>query len=253
MAKLFGNLTRDGLEDGGDRVGGFSVQESGIYDAVVKMAFAGASQHGAQFVEVHLDLEGGGQHRERIFVTNRKGENFYPDKKDPNKKHQLPGFTSIDDLCLVTTGFGLADQDTEEKVVNLWDSEAKKETPQNVPALMDMVGKPVTIALLKCIVDKTQKNEATGIYEPTGETREENEIDKFFHKETGRTVTEIRNEVSEPIFKGKWAEKNTGKDRNKAKGKKEGAPGMPGGGKTPPLMNGAAGGSAPAPKSSLFG
>lgn len=146
MTKMFGNLTNDGLEEAGDRLGGGSLFETGVYEGVVKMAYAGkASQSNAQSITVLIDI-GGREFRETLWVTNRNGENSWQDKTDPKKKHPLPGFTQVDDLCLVTTGQGLADQEIEEKVVKIYDFEQKKDMPTNVPVLVDLIGKPVYVA-----------------------------------------------------------------------------------------------------------
>lgn len=246
MTKMFGNLTDNGLEQSGDRLGGGGVIDTGVYDGIVKLAYAGKSQSSnAQSITAHIEINGR-EFRESFWVTNRNGENFYADKNDAKKRHPLPGFTMADDLCLVTTGQPLSEQTVEEKVVNLYDFEARKELPQNVPVLTDLIGKPVTVALFAQIVDKTAKD-ANGVYQPTGETRNENVADKFFHQESHRTVTEIREGIEEAVFYGKWAEKNNGQPpRNRAKGVQgnTGAPGRPAAAGAP-----AAGGAA---RPSLF-
>lgn len=246
--KMFGNLTGEGLEQTGDRLGGGGVRESGAYDATIKLAYAGkASASNAQSLTVIFDL-GGSDYRETFWVTNKNGENFFKDKQDASKKVPLPGYTMADDLCLLTTGFPLAEQTFAEKVVNLYDYEVKKEVPTNVPVIMDLIGKAVSLGLVKQTVDKTKKNDSTGNYEPTGETRDENVIDKVFHHESKRTVTEIRNGMEEAEFFPKWVEKNKDVTRNRAKGAqgKTGAPGRPAG--APP-----AAGAGQKPATSLFG
>lgn len=250
MTKMFGNLTDDGLEKSGDRLGGGGVFDTGVYDGIVKLAYAGKStSSNAQSITAHIEINGR-EFRETFWITNKNGENFYADKKDAKKRHPLPGFTMVDDLCLVTTGMGLADQNVEEKVVNLYDFDAKKEMPQNVPVLIDLIGKPVTVAMFSQIVDKTAKD-ANGVYQPTGETRNENVADKFFHQESHRTVTEIREGIEEPVFYGKWEEKNAGQPpRNRAQGVQgnTGAPGRPAA-----AAGGAPGAAGGASRPSLFG
>jgi hypothetical protein len=244
--KMFGNLTGDGLEQTGDRLGGGGVRETGAYEATVKLVYAGkASSSNAQSLTVLLDM-GGQEYRETLWVTNKNGENFFLDKQDKTKKVPLPGFTIADDLCLLTTGMPLSEQTFSEKVVNIYDYEAKKEVPTNVHVLMDLIGKPVIVGVVKQTVDKTKKNDNTGEYLPTGETRDENVIEKVFHAESKRTVTEFRAEQEEAVFYGKWVEKNAGKTRVRAKGAegKAGAPARPGA---------APGAAAPQAKKSLFG
>ena len=251
MTKMFGNLTTEGLEETGDRLGGGALLETGVYTGTVKLAYAGKSQiSDAQKVAVHIDINGT-EFREDFYVTNRNGENSYQDKRDPKKKHPLPGFSMIDDLCLVTTGFGLADQDIEEKVIKLYDFEAKRETPQNVPVLVDLLNQPITVAIVKQTVDKRQKADS-GEYVATGETRDENVAEKFFHVDTRRTVTEIKAGIEEATFIDKWEAKNAGKTRNKSTGG-EGRSGAPGAAARPGVPRAAAPGAPQAPKKSLFG
>jgi hypothetical protein len=241
---MFGNLTENGLEEAKDVIGGGGVKESGIYSGKIKLAYAGKSRGGAQFIAIHVDLDGF-EYRETMYITNRNGENFYLNKQDNTKKMPLPGFTTVNDLCLITTGKPLAEQDTEEKVVKLYDFDAKAEVPQNVPVLTDMIGQDITFGLIKQIEDKNVQD-ASGNYVPSGETRETNTIDKFFDPDSRMTVAEAKAEAETAEFIEKWDAKNTGKTRNRAKGAagnagKSGAPGKP------------AAGGAPAPKKSLFG
>jgi len=248
MTKMFGNFTNDGLEEAGDRLGGGFIFETGVYAGKLTMAYAG--QSGAQgskatSITVLIDIDGK-EFKETVWISNRDGENSYADKQDKNKKHPLPGFTTIDDLCLVSTGYGLADQDVEDKVVKIYNFDDKKDVPTNVPVLVNLLGKDVLVAITRQTVDKQRKTDAG--YVNTGETRDENTIEKFFHVDTRRTVTEIKQQIDEPIFIDAWAGKNTGKTRNKAKGA-DGKTGAPGGHAGAP---GATGGQQK-PKNSLFG
>ena len=84
-----------------------------------------------------------GEYRETFWITNKNGDNFFIDKNDAKKKVPLPGFTIIDDLCLVSTNKPLAQQPAEDKVMNIYDVEAK-EMPKSVPMLVNLIGKQVT-------------------------------------------------------------------------------------------------------------
>lgn len=243
---VFGNLTSEGLEESQDRLGGFAVRDTNVYPATIKVAYAGASQGGAKNVTLVLSLADG-EYNETIYVTNKAGENWFLNKDDKTKKVPLPGFTTIDDICLVTTGKGLAEQDTEEKVVKVYDYEERKELPKSVPVLIDLTGKTLFVGIVKQTVDKNAKNDSTGEYEPTGETREENVIEKVFHDPTKMTVVEARQQATEAVFFDKWVEKNKGQTRNKAKGAGNGGnSGRPGGAPQ-------AGGTQQKKTTSLFG
>lgn len=245
MGKLFGKLTTDKLEQAEDRLGGAQPLESGIYDAVVKMAYAGESARGAAFVTVIFDINGR-ELRSTQYVTKATGENYYADKNDPKKKHPLPGFTVINDLCLLTTGEELSDQNTEEKLVKIYDFETKKEVPTEVPVLVDLLNKEIKVGLVREIVWKTKRDDS-GNWVDTNETRMQNEIDKLFHHETMKTVVEYRQEVETPEFYNAWKERNTGRDRDRTAGG-AGASGSTGAGST---GTGRPGGQSQ--KKSLFG
>ena len=229
---IFGNLTNEGLEETTDRLGGFQIRATDIYPATIKAAYAGQSDGGARNVTIVVELPDG-EYSETIYVTNKKGENWFLNQNDKSKKVPLPGFTTIDDICLVTTGKPLAEQDSEEKVVKIYDFNERKELPKAVPMLVDLIGQTLFLGIVHQTVDKNQKNESTGEYEPTGETRDENVIEKVFHDPTKMTVVEARQGATEPVFFEKWLSKNKGIVRNKAKGangKGLGVAGRPGGG-----------------------
>ena len=228
---IFGKLTNEGLEETTDRLGGFQFRATDIYPATIKAAYAGQSDGGARNVTIVVELPDG-EYSETIYVTNKKGENWFLNQNDKSKKVPLPGFTTIDDICLVTTGKSLSEQDTEEKVVKIYDFDERKELPKAVPMLVDLIGQTLFLGIVQQTVDKNQKNESTGEYEPTGETRDENVIEKVFHDPTKMTVVEARQGATEPVFFEKWLSKNKGIVRNKAKGAdgKGTQSGRPGGG-----------------------
>ena len=228
---IFGNLTNEGLEETTDRLGGFQTRATDIYPATIKAAYAGQSAGGARNVTIVAELPDG-EYSETIYVTNKKGENWFLNQNDKSKKVPLPGFTTIDDICLVTTGKPLAEQDSEEKVVKVYDFDERKELPKSVPMLVDLIGQTLFLGIVQQTVDKNQKNDSTGEYEPTGETRDENVIEKVFHDPSKMTVVEARQGATEPVFYEKWLSKNKGQVRNKAKGAggKGTQSGRPGGG-----------------------
>ena len=214
---LFDNLTNtDQMEESTDNLGGgFQAVPTDIYDCDIKLMYHSQSQGGANAFTVVVDA-GGQEVSETIYYTNKKGENFYADKQDASKRHPLPGFTTLNDLCLLVTGFGLAEQETEEKVVKIYDYEARKEIPKPVQCITAMHGQKVKLGIQREIVDKEKKGD-DGQYHPTGDTRTQNAINKVFHAETGRTVVEVKNGVETPEFMNAWKERHAGKDRDRTK------------------------------------
>lgn len=190
--------------------------DSGVYDMVIDMAYADQSQGGAHNVNFVFKDATGREYKETIYVTNRKGENTYVNKTT-GQKALLPGFNTVNAVCLLTVGEELSEIDTEEKMVKIWDYAQRKDVPQSRHVLMPLLGQKVTLGIIKQIEDKNVKN-AQGNYVPSGETRETNQIDKVFRESDKLTVPEIRGGKTDASYYADWSEKNTGTVRNRSKG-----------------------------------
>lgn len=210
---LFNNLTSDGLETTGDSLGGFSAVNSDIYTGKIKSFYAGKSAGGANSLTLELALPGGRSYRETVYMTNKQGQNFFLNKQDNSKKVPLPGFTIINDIALCTLGVPLAELAFEDKVLNIWDSEAGKEMPKSVPVAIDILGQEITVAIHKNLEDKTVKQGDS--YVPTGDSKEVNVIDKVFNTATKMTVAEAMAGEKTPQFHDAWLERNKDKVRDK--------------------------------------
>jgi len=214
---LLSNLTSDdAIANEKDSVGGGGVLASGLYPATVSLAYATKSAGGATGLVVHAKTSEGRDIRQTLWMTSgtaKGAKNYY--EKD-GVKNYLPGYIAANALSLLATGKEIFQLETEIKVVNVYSYDAKAEVPTKVEVPVDLMGKEIVIGLIKQTVDKTTKNETTGAYEPTGETREENEIDKFFRAADMMTTAEIRGAANEPVFYNTWSEKWTDKVRDKA-------------------------------------
>lgn len=218
MSLLSTLTTDDSINNDKDTVGGNGGPvETALYDTKVAIAYITKSQGGALGLVLTLKTDTGKDVRQTLWMTSgtAKGcKNYY--EKD-GEKNYLPGFVLANNLALLTVGKEIAALETETKTINVWSSEAKAEVPTKVEMVMDLIDQDIVAGIFKQVVDKTRRNEATGIYEPTGETREENEIDKFFRARDKMTAAEIRAQAEEPTFYNTWDQKWTGKTREKAK------------------------------------
>ena len=199
-----------------DSVGGNAALESGLYECKVNMAHITKSAGGAMGLVLNMST-GNREVRQTLWMTSgtaKGAKNYY--EKD-GEKHFLPGFNHANGLCLLTAGKEVSEMDTETKVIKLYSSEAKAEVPTKVEVVTDLLGKLVLVGLIKQKVDKTQKNDQ-GVYVATGDTREENEIDKLFRAEDRMTTAEIRAQSAEASFVNTWDAKWTGKTKDKSKG-----------------------------------
>jgi hypothetical protein len=229
-----------------DFIGGGGVMDTDMYEATIKTAYiqkARASE--ASSIILLMDINGK-ELRSQTWVTNRNGDVTYKDKKSGDLKN-LPGFSQMNSLALLVVGKELGDLDSEEKVVKLYDFESKKEIPQSVMCFTELHGETLSVAVQRQTVDKTAKNESTGDYEATGETRDQNEVVKFFAAGKMVTISEVEMFIKslganfdETIKDGHllkainkmdngagayaatWTEKNKGKTYDKSKGKAAG-------------------------------
>lgn len=247
MGNIFANKKAakgEKVED--DFIGGGGVLDTDIYKAKVKYAYIGkAANSDARNLTLCLTMDGMDLTRQ-IWMTNRNGDITYKDKKTGEDKN-LPGYNQVNSLCMLLASKEVGDMDVEEKTLSLYDYESKKEIPQTVDCFVDLHGEELQVAVQKQTVDKTEKNEATGDYEPTGETRDQNEFIKFFPADKLVTISEVAHfieslggdfedvltegDLDKAIAKMEddtghyattWLEKNRGKTYNKAKGKTEG-------------------------------
>lgn len=226
---LLSTLTSDeSIANEKDSVGGGGVLESNIYPAKVTLAYVTKSNGGAIGLVFAAKTTEGRDIKQTLWMTSgtEKGcKNYY--EKD-GQKNYLPGFLAANALALLTTGKEVSELETETKVVNVYNSDAKAEVPTKVEMIMDLLGKDILIGLIKQTVNKTKKDEVTGVYLPTGETRDENEIDKFFRASDRKTTAEIRAQAEEAKFADTWLQKWEGKVKDKSsKTAAAGTPGAP--------------------------
>jgi hypothetical protein len=219
MSILASLSTDASIADEKDSVGSGGPLDSGLYNAKVALAYITKSAGGAIGLVINLKTDTNREIRQTLWMTSgtaKGGKNYYENKN--GEKQYLPGFLHANSLSLLTVGKEISALDTETKVVNVYSVEAKAEVPTKVEMLMDLIGQKVIVGLIKQTVDKTKKNELTGIYEPTGETRDENEIDKLFRAKDRMTTAEIRAQAEAASFIDTWNVKFTGTVKNKAKG-----------------------------------
>ena len=91
---------------------------------------------------------------ETIYISNKKGENWYPkqtvsgQETSPAGLHhrQRPGPGGHRPAAL--------EQPFEDKILNVYDPEQRKEVPKSVSVMVDAIGKPVSVAVLNVLENK---------------------------------------------------------------------------------------------------
>lgn len=214
--------------------GGYTPLATGIYPSKVTMAYMEVSKKGAIGVNLALETTTGQSIRQTIWMTSNKEKgckNFYIDQKTGEQK-QLPGFALVNSLALLTAGKSVAELASEEKLVNIYSYDAKKEVATKVDVLTELLNKEVYTAVFQQIEDKRAQG-VDGQYHPTGQTRTTNDITKFFRAADKLTTAEIRGGAKEPGFFNDWEAKFAGTVKDLSTGAAAG--------------NGNGGGSVPSP------
>lgn len=221
-----------------DRLGGGGALESAIYGCKVSLAYAQASEGGAMGIFLRFKTAEGTEIRQTLYISSGRDKGCKPTFEKNGETFYLPGYLHANSLCLLTVGKEISEMATEKKVIKLYNKDTKTEVPTEVEMLTDLIGQDIYVGLIKQVVDKTVKGDDNK-YVSTGETKEENDIDKLFRFSDKMTFAEISAQATEPAFFTAWSDKNTGVTRNKAKG----ASGTAGAPKA---------GGAPKPAKSLF-
>lgn len=247
MSALLSTLTTDEtIANEKDSVGFGGPLESNAYLLTVATAYVTKAASGALGLVCNFKTEDNRDLRQTFWMTSgtaKGAKNYY--EKD-GEKHYLPGFLQAQSLALLTCGKEISQLDTEQKVINVYSSDAKAEVPTKVDMVVDLLGKQIIAGVIKQTVDKTVKNDA-GEYVPNGETRDENEIDKLFRAKDKMTTAEIRAQAEAPAFYDTWVSKWQGNTRNRAK-----AAGSAGTAGAPAAKAGGTAGGVKKPTQSLF-
>jgi hypothetical protein len=217
MNMLANLATDDSIAGEKDSVGGASILDSALYMMEITAAYINKASSGALALVVHAKNADGKQLRQSFWMTSgtaKGGKNYY--EKD-GEKNYLPGFLHANSLALLTVGKEISELETEEKVIKLYSAEAKSEVPTKVPMLTELLNKEVLFGVIRQTVPKTKKND-NGEYVPTGETRDENEVDKIFRARDRMTTAEIRAKAEAATFADTWETKWAGKVKDKTKG-----------------------------------
>lgn len=190
--------------------------DSNYYPAIIEYAYLTESQNGAIGVVTSVKVKVNGNEvtkGETLWITNRNKENFYKDKD--GKKVVMPSFQTLTDIFGLITNNPIEgiEDDLEERVIKVYDFEAKAEIPTQVNMITSLVGAPIGVLIQKVLRNKTAK-QLDGSYADTAEFYETNQFAKFVDIETGLTLTEAIAGQTEPTFKTAWLKQNEGVTRD---------------------------------------
>ena len=216
---FFKDLTPvDGVEEAKDSLGGsYSVLASGIYNAIIKAAYASEAKSGAKAINFIFDIDGQ-EVTETMYVTSglSKGQKTYYEKD--GKKYYLPSFLTAQSIGLLGAGKDLHQLNEEDKIIELYDWEIRGKKKTKVKMFTDLLGKEIKLGLLHRREFKNKKNDE-GIYVPSTDVRDYNTVDKAFRVKDNLTVAEVRAKAEEATFIKEWNEKWSGNIDDKTGGK----------------------------------
>lgn len=190
--------------------GNNGIVNTGLFDFTIDMAYFDTAKSGAKSINFVFKNIEGTMLRNTVYMTSgtAKGtKTTYMDKSGVERN--LPGFSLVNDICLLSTGKPLFEQDTDNKVLKLYDFESRKETPQTKEVVMSLLAQEITLGVKKVIEDLKVKD-AKGKYVigPEGYTRTINDISKAFRTSDHMTAPEVREEAKQALFYDLWKEKN---------------------------------------------
>lgn len=182
--------------------------DSAIYPAKIKQAYLDAYDSGARFASITLDIDGK-DYKERLLITNGKGESFWSDRDGNPVKYS--GLVRLEELAFAAGFPNLQATNVAPATIRAWDKDAKAFVlRQHATVMTGLQGKEVLVALQKVNQNKQKKNLDTNEYEKLNEEEQINQIDKFANLQ-GQTQLEAAKNVNPPTFMGAWKERWSGK------------------------------------------
>jgi hypothetical protein len=205
-----------------DTLGGGGALDSDLYDFVIKAAYFDSAKSKAMSVNLRLETPEGRRLNVTEYITSGQTKGCKPYYEKDGKKFPLPGYSKMSTLCQLAAGLTIDKCSAEEKILKLYDFEAKAETNQTKKCIVELEGVRIKAGVFKIIEDKKAKNDAfdpalpesptNQQYAPTGETREVNEVSKFFNAD-GKTIEEVTS-GKDATFADEWVKAHQGKTKD---------------------------------------
>ena len=183
--------------------GGGYIKESGLYLVKINHAFFEESKGGATGVNLSIQHKDKTEMNTTVYITSglAKGQkNYYVNQK--GNKVLLPGYVTMDEICLAASGKPMAQSTLSTKAVEVYDFTAGKKVSKQVQVLDALIGAIVNLGITKNLVNKWKDGA------PTAETTDRNEISKAFNKDRQTSKEAAAGEPA--TFVDKWVAKHEG-------------------------------------------
>lgn len=192
--------------------GGYQPLESGVYKGKITQAYGMKSQRGAMGVRIEFELSVQDKPRkytQTYWITNAQGSPTY--ERD-GKQYYLAGFNHVNAITHLLCNKAIRDMTTKDVNIKIG------EKLEPVPMMVELIDKPVALAILK--VRENKRAKVNDEYVATNEEQFVNDTDYVFNAQ-GLTHLEWKNGQTEPKFIFEWKKVNDGNVRDKFKEVKE--------------------------------
>jgi hypothetical protein len=195
---------------------GYSPLQSNTYPVKIKYAYVEKSKGEALGLNIVATTDTGVEYKETFWMTSGKAKGCKRTFIDKQGNEQfLPGYKHANSLAKIATGKSIDGMVPEQKIINKYSYDQKKEVATPVNMLMDLLGKEVILGIRLKTVNKRVKNGSGYVDSP--ELKSENETDKIFRASDKKSLYEIENSVEEAKDIEVWLAKNEGKTFDRSK------------------------------------
>lgn len=182
------------------------IKPTGLYKAMVDMAYLGKSSGGATTLNMHFKLADGSVVRNVLYVTTTPDKGGKPYRTVNGKKYILPDMRMANQIAKITADTQLGAMSTETRTVKLYDFDAREERPTQVPALTEMIGKGILVGFVLKRENKSRPD-GSGGWTKTSKVKETNVVSAVFYPD-GYSTVERTAGAKEAKAVEKWKEDN---------------------------------------------
>lgn len=204
-----------------DKVGMFTARPSGVYDAVIELAYINdSSKSDAQAINLQCKLTDGSKFYTNLWFSGADGNVFSTNEAGVKKFKQ--GYLLADALVNFATEGECDLFSAETEPTKIKQKRDGKDVNVEVQSLIDLEDLPVKLGLIQ--TEKYKQNFVDGEYIDTDEIITISELAQVFDEE-GFTLNELDSEAKKPAFIVEWESTWKGISR-KVKAKKEAVKGL---------------------------
>lgn len=183
---------------------GSSTLKSGVYTAQVKNIYFTETNSGTGCANIVLSINGVVK-TFPVYVTWKNTKS--PVRTKGGKPQVMPGYRTLNSLAYLLTGKGVSDLEQEEKTIMVYSFKDSKEQPIKASCITELMNKTIQVGIIE--IKKHKSMLSNGVYVPTTDTFNTNEISQFFD-EDGYTASEKAKGI-DPSYLNAWKTRFEGK------------------------------------------